>query len=351
VLVFPPHEVDVDVPMPSGFGSGLLELLVSASDLKSYVQSPTMAVVDASLANLTGNESVASRAVVSARSLSPPATPGVAAFDPNSLIWARSASQYDESARYLLQWQAAADAARYEVWRIMEGALSGLAANPTQVDLRNAAEDPAAVFELRSDQVFGLSYEDALPGLAPTRALYKVRAVGMGGEKGGFSPLIGPIWVPDIRAPAAPNLIKVAPTPTAEADRAIAISWSQSGPLDGVRFEVFVTDREPAVPVTQLALTIPAGTAPGIGGSFRGVHLQRIPGKPYEYSVQGVREAADPIDPGGVQTRDIRGAVSNARSAVAISGNGIAAPDTDQLRARGYVGEARSALDAEVTVP
>jgi hypothetical protein len=317
-IVFPPHSLTVSAPVPSGWLAGIVTLLVTAADSASYVDSPALPVADPALAAPTGNESARGEVVVSVRSLSPPGTPTVAAFDPTKRIWAHSAASYAEASTYDVKWSSAPGPLRYEVWRALEGALSGAQPSTTDAQLRALAGAQADAFELRSDRVFSTSFLDELPGRAPTRALYRVRAVNAGGVVGAPSDLIGPVHVPDVRQPPVPNLLRVAAAAATYPDRAIAVDWTQAGPVDGVRFDVLFREAG-STPSFAKAGSLPAGTAPGTAGRYRFLHLERTPGKEYEYRVVAVREALDPIDPAAATKRDVAGPPSAARSGSAIS--------------------------------
>jgi hypothetical protein len=318
-ILFPHHSLKVQMMPPAGFTAGLLILSVVAADDADYLPSPARPVADPALANLTGNESSATEVVLSVRSDAPPAAPGATAWNPNRWLWTRSAAVFAESAEYQLAWAPVAGAARYEVWRALEGAIPGATPATSKYNLRNLALANADAFELRSNQVFGTSYRDSLPGRAPTRALYRVRAVNIAGVAGPPSDLIGPVNVPDIRQPPAPNLFKVGATSPDEADRSIAVEWSQSGSLEDVRFDVFFRPGDVAdAGRFELASSIPRGTAPGQSGRFRFVHGGRTPGNRFTYQIFAVREARDPVDDTGAARRDITSLPSEQRSAVAF---------------------------------
>jgi hypothetical protein len=135
----------------------------------------------------------------------------------------------------------------------------------------------------------------------------------MAGVPSTFSGVIGPVYVPDVRPPPAPNLLQVVATRPEELDRAIAIEWSQP-PDPDVRFDIEVREAGPFVVAGQ----VPRGTS-APGGRFRFVHAERVPGRRYEYRVVSVREALDPIDPSATVRRDIRSLPSAVRPGVAIS--------------------------------
>lgn len=326
VLLYPPHELEVTASLPPGFGSGVLRLVVTASDGVAYVDSPVLPVADPSLAPARGNESAGTELVFSVRSLAPPARPVVPAWIPGTRSWASSAAVYAESAAYTLAWTDAADAARYEVWRALEGALSGVTPGSGDEEVRAAAAAQPAAFELRSDQVFSARYTDALPGRAPTRAVYQVRAVTAAGVRGDPSEVIGPVHVPDVRRPPAPNLVRAVAADPAVADRAVQVEWTQPGPGDDLRWEVRAWAVDDAGAAAALAGTVARGTPPDADGRFRFLHASLVPGRRYAYQVSAVREALDPADASASLRRDIRGPASAVRVAAAISAAGLAAP-------------------------
>lgn len=327
LLLFPPHSLDVQVPIPPSFVGGLLVLGVSAADGASYVESPVLPVADPSLAAPRGNESPRSELAISVRSLAPLPAVSVALWDPNVRTWATSASDFVESATCELSWTAMPGAARYEVWRVPEGALTGVTPSTSDLALRSAAEAQPSRFELRADQIFANRYTDALPGRAPTRALYKVRAVSIAGVPGDWSPVIGPIYVPDVRRPAAPNLLRFAPARQDEADRALVAEWTFSGPADGVRFDVYSRIAGGSDPFL-FAGSVPKNTAPDPTGRFRWLVSGRIPGRRYACQIVAVREALDPIDPAAAVTRDIAGLPSVEVTGVAISYGPLLGPSS-----------------------
>ena len=324
-IVFPPHSLTISAPAPSGWLAGILTLLVTAADSASYVESPALPVADPGLAAPTGNESARAEVTVSVRSLSPPGTPSVGFFDPTKRTWSRSAASYAEGSTYDVQWSAASGALRYEVWRALEGAISGATPSTPDTQLRALAGAQPDAFELRSDRVFSTSFRDELPGRAPTRALYRIRGVGAGGVVGTPSDLIGPVYVPDVRQPPPSNLLRAAAASAADPDRAIGVEWTQAGPVDGVRFDVFFREAGSSASFAK-AGSLPAGTTPGTAGRYHFLHLERTPGKEYEYRVVAVREALDPIDPAAAAKRDIAGPPSAVRTGSAISRAPLALP-------------------------
>lgn len=325
VIVYPPHLLTVTTPVPSGFVAGGLSLQVTSADDADYVASPALPGTSPALLDLRGNESSYAEVLLSLRSSAPPPEPGVGVFDPGSRLWASSAANYAEKAQFEVQWSAVAGAVRYEVWRALEGSLEDAAAEASDTKLRALAATQPAAFELRTGSAFGTRYLDELPGRAPTRALYRVRAISAAGVAGSFSPLLGPVHVPDVRPPPAPNLLRVAAAPVAEADRALVIEWTQPALAADLRFEIEARQAGVGDARFEPVTSIPAGTPP-TGGRFRFVHADQVPGRKVEYRVIAVREALDPIDPAGNTRRDIRSAPSAARVGVAISAAPLAAP-------------------------
>ena len=325
LVFFPPHALTVTLTPPNGFTSGMAALAVTTADGAQYRASASLPVADPGLANVTGNESAPTETIVSVRSLQPPQTAGVPPYDPSRRQWATSAAQYAENARYDVTWTAAAGAARYEVWRALDAALDAVASDDLALRAAAAAA-PASTFELRTDQAFGTHFVDSLPGRAPTRALYRVRAISAAEERGAFSDIIGPVYVPDIRPPSQPNLLRVVAVDPAVQDSAIAVEWTQPGDQTDVRYEI--EWREEQATTFQSAGTVAPGTAPAADGRFRFVHGARVPGRRYAYRVRSVREALDPIDPAAVARRDIESPPSLVRVGSAITALPLAPPDT-----------------------
>ena len=332
VIVYPQHEVSVSVQPPAGFETGLLEIHLTASDNKVYVNSPSLPASDPALLNLKGNEGQSSVLNLSVRSTLEPAVPGLPLYgsgpgqpwDVGLRVWARSAADFAESAQFLVKWQPASSAVRYEVWRVLQEGLPGASASTSDGDLRALAVSYPDAFQLRSDVEFGIGYWDDLPGRAPTRALYKVRAVSAGGVRGPFSDIIGPVHVPDVRRPAAPNLLRASAlrhdpiaTPPVP-DLAIQLDWTQPGDRSDLRFDLYFRPRSTGEPFA-LAGSVARGTAPDAFGRYRFTHIGRMRGETYEYQVVAVREAPDPIDPTGVSRRNIAGPASDLRRATALS--------------------------------
>ncbi|MHC8285942.1 hypothetical protein ACYZUD_03730 [Pseudomonas sp. XS1P51] len=322
VILFPPHEVSVTVSPPAGFGAGVLILDVTAADDTSYVASPALPGTYSSLTSLTGNESDPATATISARLLTPPDAPVVPTYDPNRFIWAETAAKYAEEASYRLTWTVNG-AAHYEVWRVLEAALPGASPGKGDAQLRALALANPGKFAMRDLRIFGGHYRDSLPGRAPTRALYRVRSVSEAGIPGAWSGLIGPVHVPDIRQPPAPNLTRVAaPKPLADdpvaAERKLNVEWAQPGPDADLRFEIEAQD--PATLRWRTAAILPRGTLPqpGPGRLFRTVLDGLVPGARLSLRVTAVREARDPVDPFGQVRRDIRSLPSEVRAGVPL---------------------------------
>jgi hypothetical protein len=325
VILFPPHKVDLYVTPPVGFTTGIVTLGVVAADGASYVASPVLPVADGALAGATGNESARADVIVSLHSAIPPDAPNVTPYAPNARLWASTAAVYVEAAQFELTWSSVGRAVRYEVLRALEGAIAGATPASTDAELRTLAVAQPAAFEVRSDRVFKTTYVDDLPGRAPTRALYRVRGVSAAGIAGPPSAVIGPVYIPDVRPPPPPNVLRATAAAPAEADRAIAIEWTQAGPTADLRFEIFARPDVDGTPYV-LAGTLPRGTPSGAAGRFRFVHAAGQPGQRMRYRVESVREALDPIDPMATARRDIRSLPSEDRVACAISSVPLGAP-------------------------
>ncbi|MDH3892330.1 MAG: hypothetical protein OEV49_14730 [candidate division Zixibacteria bacterium] len=315
VIVYPGHTVGVDLQPPAGFRAGLLELHVTAADGAGYIYSPNLPATDTSLTALTGNESNAAVAAISVRSTDPPVAPTIAPFDPSIITWASSAAVYAEDAEFELTWDAVGGVSHYEVWRAMEGAITGAHVDMSDSDLRTLAAAQPGAFDMRSNEVYLNKYRDRIPGRSPTRVLYRIRAVDISGTPGHWSDLIGPVRVPDVRRPPQPNLLSAAP-PDGQTERTIQLTWTQAGPVDGVRFEIEAR-RGLDQPATHLG-TLPPGSGPDAQGRYT-VSIQNVtPGVIFHYRLTAVRSALDPADPSGNAHRDILGSPSDDLPARAL---------------------------------
>ena len=137
--------------------------------------------------------------------------------------------------------------------------------------------------------------------------------------RGAWSAVFGPVHVPDIRQPPAPNLTRVAaprplPADPAAAERKLIVEWTQSGSGADMRFAVEALD--PATSRWQNMAIVPRGTLPQPGPErlFRAVLDGLAPGRRLSLRVTAIREALDPIDPFGQLRRDIRGLPSESRA-------------------------------------
>lgn len=332
-ILFPHHDLDVRAPIPTGAAAGSLMLHVTAADGADYVASPVQPVYDPSLANARGNESARATVTLAVRRLMPPGDVVVGPHDPTRRIWAKSAANYAEEASYELSWPAAAGAARYEVWRILEGGIAGASKATPDGELRQLAAD-SDNFQLRGDKVFGTSYVDGIIGRAPVRALYKVRAVSVAGITGGFSEIIGPVYVPDVRQPPPPMLMKAAPMLPGVAERSILLEWVAPTAPD-IRFDIWCASAAEPNTSRECVHTAPAGSSPDTDGRFRFIHGDRVPGKLFNYEVVAVREALDPIDPTAVARRDIVSASSLTLSAAALASGPLLPPANGAAEATG----------------
>jgi hypothetical protein len=85
--------------------------------------------------------------------------------------------------------------------RALKGALVGATSTITDLDLCGLAATQPGGFEQRSGHIiFSTHYTDEIPGRAPTRAIFCVRAISAAGVPGFFSEVIGPVYVPDVCA-------------------------------------------------------------------------------------------------------------------------------------------------------
>ena len=343
-ILFPAHSLSLQVPVPPDFVAGLLHIDVTAADDKTYIASPILPAHSSDLETITGNESEPAQAIVSVRSLRPPPAPTIE-HDPNRIIWAEGASIYVEHASARLSWPAVDGAFGYEVWRALEGSVlppGAVTGDLSDNDLRLLAKHRPDAFELRSRNVFAPRYEDEIPGRVPTRALYKVRAVTQANVTGEFSDLLGPVRVPDIRRPPAPNLLHVGPprsTPAsgpADCDgddtalpsaydpsagtgvapvlatdaekRELEVVWTRQGAGDGIRYQIETSfDGGRSWRVGVSTAVDPAPVSPTTPHRFAGRVTGLTPGKPIHCRVRAIRVALDPIDPTGTTTREIVG--------------------------------------------
>jgi hypothetical protein len=113
----------------------------------------------------------------SAPMASSPDAPVTDMFDPAVRLCATSAASYAEASRFDLTWTPVPGAIRYEVWRALEGVLVSATSTTTDLDLHGLAPTQPGAFELRSGDIFTTHYTDEISGRAPTRAIYRVRAM------------------------------------------------------------------------------------------------------------------------------------------------------------------------------
>ena len=203
----------------------------------------------------------------------------------------------------------------------------GATSTTTDLDLRGLAAPQPGAFKLRSgDIIFTTHYTDEIPGRAPTRAIYRVRAISAAGVPGFFfSEVIGPVYLPNVRALTAPNLIRVVATRQQKLDRGIAVEWTQAALDEDLRFEVEVRKTDVGAEPFTTAGVIARGTRP-VYGRFRFVHADRVPGRRHEYRVIAVREALDPVDSTSTARRAIGNIPSASQIGVAISASPPASP-------------------------
>lgn len=306
-VILPPQPVLLEVDVPATFDAGLLEIDVSAADGVFYQGAP----------GRPGNEGASARLMVTLARLERPTKPA----GPPPKLWAKGAAEYMESAVAHLTWPAIPRAARYEIERLMETAL-GLAPNASDDDLIEAAGDPAAnaAFERCATPAMGATYEDTLPGRAPTRVVYRVRAV-TAAEVHGEWGLVALVRIPDVRVPPPPNLT-LARAPNPAEDRALDLQWTQAGGLGGIGFLVEIRRQGQAGLVQEkwdrLAEFQPGMLPQTADGRFLARVHGVVPGPRFDLRVSAVRHALDPRDPIAQQTRRIVGYPSAPLSAVAL---------------------------------
>ena len=230
-ILFPLHQVSITIDTPQNapvkspatdFVAGSLILAFTAADNVKYVDSPTKLVSD----GLKGNESEPETLTLAARRIGNPKPLTLT----TRILWAKTASEFSEQAEFQLEWHAYDEASHYEVQRVLEGRLDLKSTSLTDDELRSIAKQKTEVFELRSNRVLGARYTDLLPGRAPTRAFYRIRAINLAGEAGEWSKVLGPVRVPDMRQPPAPNLLRVFASPLQTNDkvpleRRITVEW------------------------------------------------------------------------------------------------------------------------------
>ncbi|GLR77736.1 hypothetical protein GCM10007856_04040 [Azospirillum oryzae] len=331
VIAYPRHPDVLSIAIPTeyrgepiDFHAGVLDLHVTATDGK-----PNRPPTDTS--GLPGNVSApVSRRIVIRRKAPPPAPK-----PSRGVKWAKPGARYADDATYELTWERVPGAARYEVERVLEGHFGYQPNALSDDDLRDLAARRLDLFERRSNQVIGPRFTDRLPGRAPTRSLYRVRAISDTEEAGPWSEAIGPIRVPDVRIAPPPNLLRAtAPPVVDDRQRRLRLEWTQGGPLDDLGFVVEVSDGAGNDGWRLVADYLPGMLAAEENARFVAELVDQVPGKPTQFRVVAVRHALDPADPWGLARTRIRGLESNEVTAMAL---GELRPPTD-LAAR-YLGD------------
>ena len=255
---------------------------------------------------------------------------------------------------------------------MLEGQLDAQSALLTDQELIDVANEHPEAFETRSARVLGPQYWDQLPGRAPTRALYRVRCFDLNGEASVYSELTGPVRVPDMRRPPAPNLFRACPSEAPDPqnpmenmalERRIAVEWSQAGPMDGVGFVVRIQNPAPRDPSESVDWQTFAEYAPGAlmpvqASTYRIELHDQVPGRPVKVDVTAVRHAPDPIDKSGRLRRRIESVPSEQLTATALGSlrppTGLmAAVDADRkgVRLTWVNGDSYQALEVRVREP
>lgn len=294
-LWLPAHNCALPLDPPDGFVSGRVALEVRSVD--RY-----------------GNIGDAGRTSASARMA---VVPGAIKLPWVPRIWAKDAAEYKGFAVARISWPKMADANRYEVERALESAL-GLTPQSADETLLDEAVRQVAAFERISDSAIYPRYEDKLPGLAPTRAVYRVRGVSAGGVAGDWV-IVALVWVPDIRITRQPVPLGARPDPDHE--RGILCGWTQPGPVDGIGFWIEARPvLEGKVREEDWALVhklVPGAVAPVGAGRYQVALEDRAPGLWQDYRVIAVRHARDPDDERGRKIREILGEPSDPMRACA----------------------------------
>lgn len=297
-LFLPAHQTSILLLPPPDFVTGMLEIEVTAADAVPYQGS----------APLIGNEGDPVKIRLNVNNSDPPGTVAVAK---PKLIWARGAAEFVESAEADLSWPAATGAFRYEVERVIETAL-GLPVDADDAALVAAATLRGdACFERRSNHASHNRWIDALPGRAPTRAVYRVRAVTAAGIPSEWS-IFAIVRVPDVRIPPPPNFLRAAALDGES--RTILCVWTRGGPPEGIGHIIEARKPDPNLHPDEgwetIAQYLPEQIVAQDGGRYSVRLVGQQPGVWREFRVIAIRHALDPDDPRAKTLRTIRGRAS-----------------------------------------
>ncbi|MBB3472779.1 hypothetical protein [Sphingomonas sp. BK345] len=297
-LVLPSHRISWLLDLPPGFSSGALDIDATAFDDAFYVHGP----------NGAGHESIRSATMTClVLCATPPGKPQKV-----RTFWAQGGGQYEPHALVTLRWDAVAGAKRYEVDYVLDTRL-GLAAGCSDEALIAAARAaPDTMFVRRTNGALTHGWTDTtIPGQAPTRLVYRVRAISEADRPGEWS-VVALVRVPDVRIAPPPSLSP----PQAIHDRALRLQWTQAGDLTGLGFRIDVRIApEGAADSEQgwrtVADYLPSMLKPARGALFETELIDLAPGTLWQVRLCAVRHALDPIDPLARITRRVDGYVSN----------------------------------------
>lgn len=300
-LVLPPHRISWLLDLPPGFSSGALDIDATAFDDAFYVRGP----------NGDGNESIRSDAMTCLVLCATP--PGKSRKV--RTFWAQGGGQFEPHANVTLRWDAVAGAKRYEVDHVLETRL-GLAAGCSDEALIAAAWAALdTMFVRRTNGALTHGWTDTtIPGRAPTRLVYRVRAISEADRPGEWA-VVALVRVPDVRIAPPPSLSP----PQAIHDRALRLQWTQAGDLAGLGFRIDVRIAPEGVSDPEqgwriFADYLPSMLKPARGALFEAELIDLAPGTSWQVRLCAVRHALDPIDPLARITRRIDGYVSNIQT-------------------------------------
>jgi len=303
-LILPAHRIAWRLTLPVDFSSGRIDLSATTSDDAFYRNGP----------NGPGNESEPGRPaqifVVCAKKPGKPAKV--------RKIWAKGSALYQPYARAEIRWDKVQGAKRYDVDYALETRLL-LPLNCSDEELIKIAKAAAdSNFERRTSAALThIWVDDKLPGAAPVRAIYRVRAVSQVDKEGDWA-VVALVRVPDTRIASPPNLFLVQPAPT---DRTLILRWTQPGDLSDLGFAVEARTTRPASDDVEtgwavVAEYLPGMIQPGAGASFEATLVDLAPGVRWQIRVKAIRHALDPIDPLAKLRRRIEGRPSNIQHAM-----------------------------------
>lgn len=352
VVYYPDHLERLSFSKPANFSTqGKLELFVSSADDASYVTENVsdFSSDDPALLGKNGNEGEQlPTPQILVMSNSPPSPPSAPPFDPNRTIWAKRASNFDESSRYLLSWTSQLGK-RYRIYRAFASAIilkhrnqSGTfaASNDGTRKLNEAEYSDEQLYDLVSqstdyDSLFesvhlgGIiadHFEDKIPGKNGGRVLYKIKALDDTEREGSFSDPFGPVHIPIITPLPKPILRRVTINDDKDTngnyvdDRTIILEFSQSGHDSSTYFEIYRTEEENHARDIRL-MNSPTATLSindsqiiknsNLPNEFKFKDTNLVPQRKYYYRIRSLRRVPDPNFETGTNTEDIFSGQSN----------------------------------------